>query len=81
MTDAQLMWGLFSISATGFFFLAGAIWWVSRQLPDARKIAKDLGDIKDALIGTINKPGYISLLHDVKKDVDEMKEKINQLSK
>lgn len=70
-----MMWG-FGICATGFFFLVTCIWWIARQLPSAKKIADDIHEIKEALMGTMDKPGFIARLFDVIKDVKEIKDKM-----
>ena len=84
MADSEILelgrWAL-GVCVTGFFFLCGCIWWVSRQLPDAKKIAKDLGAIKDALLGTMDKQGFISKLYSIESDVEELKEKVHNVLK
>lgn len=71
-----VIWG-FGLCTTGFFFLAGCIWWMARQLPEAKSIAKDLHDIKTSLLGTMDKPGIISVLTNVRRDVEDLKRRIN----
>ena len=71
--NLELIWRLFGISAMGFFFLMGCFWFIIRQLPNAKTIAEDLRQIKDAMIGTMHKPGYITVLHNVKKEVEDIR--------
>lgn len=62
-----MMWGL-GICATGFFFLAT---WM-RQLTD-RTLIKEIKEIKDALIGDIEKPGILTVVHRNKEDIKNIK--------
>ena len=77
MESTELAWRLFSISTTGFFFLIGGLWWVARQLPDAKRIAEDLTDIRNALLGTMQKEGYITKLSNLVREVEIIKKKVN----
>lgn len=74
----MVMWG-FGLCATGFFFLSTCLWWIVRQIPDAKNIAHDLTEIKDALLGTMKSRGLMTTVHQIKEDVDHLQDRMNKL--
>ena len=60
------LWG-FGTCATGFFVLLTIV------LRTASRMTKPVEDIRDALIGTFNKPGLITRHHDLEKSVEDNK--------
>jgi hypothetical protein len=72
ITD-MITWG-FGICATGFFFLA---LWI-RQIAD-RILLAEIKEIKRALIGDIDKPGIVALLHIHSEDIKEIKLRCKEL--
>ena len=65
------------LCSSGFLFLCGCMFALARQLPDAKRISQDLREIKDALLGTMQKRGFISMLYDIVEDIKELKKKAN----
>lgn len=63
-----LLWGL-GICATGFFTLLGLFFKSSRDM------SKPLQEIRDALVGTLDKPGLIPKFHNMEHEISSIKEK------
>ena len=68
-----------TICSSGFLFLCGCLFAVTKQLPDVKRMATDLCEIKQALLGTMEKKGFISKLHDTIDDVEDLKERVVKL--
>jgi hypothetical protein len=61
-----IMWG-FGICASGFFVLLGIV------LKTAASMTKPVREIRDALIGTLHKPGLLTKFYGLEEDVRDNK--------
>ena len=62
------MWG-FGICSAGFFLLLGMLFRTSLRM------SKPVNEIRDALIGTFEKPGLITRHYKLESDIEEIKKK------
>jgi hypothetical protein len=68
-----MMWAI-GICATGFFFLA---MWI-RQLTD-RHILSEIKEIRIALVGDIDRPGIITVIHQHENEIKYIKGRCKEL--
>jgi len=68
-----IMWGL-GICASGFFFLA---MWI-RKVADKLLLA-EIREIKEALVGTFDRPGIITLVYLHTEDIKEIKKRCKEI--
>ena len=63
------MWG-FGICASGFFVLLTIV------ISTANSMTKPVREIRDALVGTLQKKGLITKFYEIEEDVKEIKEEL-----
>jgi len=70
--ELSALWGVvlggLGICATGFFFLIVLV------LKVPSNVTKPLQEIRDALIGTLEKPGLIPKFHNMEKEIKHIKD-------
>lgn len=75
-----LLWG-FGICATGFFLLAGWMWWIVQKLNGAvalqkniENISQSIKKIEDALLGDYQHKGIISRHYDLERRIEVLEQ-------
>jgi len=78
MDSFNFTWGVFGACMTGFFFLVGWIKSIESKTANIEIIQKDVKEIKEALLGTMDKKGVITKVHDQEIEIDSIKKICNE---
>jgi len=83
MNDSGLVLSLFGICVTGFFVLAGWMWWMIGQIAKRatyewiqKNVDVKLDQIKEALMGSMDKEGLISRVRRIDENCVEHRKQV-----